>query len=124
MPPETEHLFTYGTLQTEEVQFATFGRKLAGQPDALPRYALRLIEIQDQNFVAKSGDSLHRTIQFTGLASDFVAGTRYSVTLEELALSDAYEPEGYKRELVQLQSGQKAWVYLDQENALKPGVQK
>lgn len=124
MPPETEHLFTYGTLQTDEVQLATFGRKLDGQPDALPLYAVRMIEIQDQAFVAKSGDSQHRTIQFTGLASDFVAGTRYSVTLEELALSDAYEPEGYKRELVQLQSGQKAWVYLDQENALQPGVQK
>lgn len=124
MSLETENLFTYGTLQSDVVQLANFGRKLDGQPDALPQYALRMIEIQDQDFVAKSGTSMHRTVQFTGLASDFVAGMLYSVTPDELAQSDAYEPEGYERELVQLQSGRKAWVYLNKENCLQPGVQK
>lgn len=110
----TENLFTYGTLQTEEVQLATFGRRLVGNADALPQYTLKTIEIQDQDFVTKSGSAIHRNLQFTGAASDFVEGTVYSVTRKELEQADAYEPDGYKRLLVQLRSGVKAWVYLNQ----------
>lgn len=110
-----ENLFTYGTLQEEEVQLATFGRKLEGNADALPRYTLKLIEIQDQNFVATSGTAIHRNLQFTGDSSDFVEGTVYSVTLKELEQSDAYEPDGYERRLVELRSGARAWVYLNKE---------
>ena len=44
----------YGTLQVEEVQLDTFGRKLEGHADALPGFTLRMIEIQDQDFVAKA----------------------------------------------------------------------
>lgn len=29
----SERLFSYGTLQLEQVQLTTFGRKLDGQPD-------------------------------------------------------------------------------------------
>jgi hypothetical protein len=79
-----QNLFTYGTLQIEEVQLATFGRRLEGHPDALPGYALKSIEIQDQDFVAKSGTAIHRNLQFTGNPSDFVEGTVYSVTRQEL----------------------------------------
>ncbi|HKY44784.1 MAG TPA: gamma-glutamylcyclotransferase family protein [Pyrinomonadaceae bacterium] len=110
-----ENLFTYGTLQIEEVQLATFGRRLEGHADALPGYALKTIEIQDQDFVAKSGTAIHRNLQFTGDSSDFVEGTVYSVTQQELEQTDAYEPDGYKRVLVQLRSGAKAWVYLNME---------
>ena len=110
-----ENLFTYGTLQTEEVQLATFGRRLEGHADALPGYALRSIEIRDEDFVAKSGTAIHRNLQFTGDPSDFVEGAVYSVTLQELEQADAYEPDGYKRVLVQLRSGANAWVYLNME---------
>jgi gamma-glutamylcyclotransferase (GGCT)/AIG2-like uncharacterized protein YtfP len=110
-----ENLFTYGTLQIEEVQLATFGRRLVGHADALPGYALKTIEIQDQDFVAKSGTAIHRNLQFTGEPSDFVEGTVYSVSREELEQADAYEPDGYKRVLVQLRSRAKAWVYLNME---------
>jgi gamma-glutamylcyclotransferase (GGCT)/AIG2-like uncharacterized protein YtfP len=110
----TENLFTYGTLQTEEVQLETFGRRLEGNADALPQYTLKTIEIQDQEFVAKSGTAIHRNLHFTGDASDFVEGTVYSVTQQELEQADAYEPEGYKRLLVELKSGAKAWVYVNQ----------
>ena len=109
----TQNLFTYGTLQTEEVQLATFGRRLEGHADALPGYTLKTIEIQDEDFVAKSGTAIHRNLQFTGEPSDFVEGTIYSVTQQELEQADAYEPDGYKRVLVQLKSGAKAWVYLN-----------
>lgn len=107
-----ENLFTYGTLQLEEVQLSTFGRKLEGRPDALVGYRLVMIKIQDEDFVAKSGTADHRNLQFTGNASDFVEGIVFEVTMEELEQSDAYEPEGYTRVLVQLKSGLSAWIYL------------
>ena len=109
-----ERLFSYGTLQTESVQLSTFGRKLDGSPDALVGYRLRMIMIADQDFVATSGAEYHRNLEFTGSASDLVEGTVFSVTQQELEQADAYEPDGYKRVQVKLQSGTEAWVYFDQ----------
>jgi hypothetical protein len=111
----TESLFTYGTLRNEEVQLDVFGRTLAGHADALPGYTLKMIEVHDHDFVIKSGTAIHRNLQFTGDPLDFVEGTVYSVTLQELEQADSYEPAGYKRALVQLRSGANAWVYLDKE---------
>ena len=107
-----EHLFTYGTLQLEEVQLDTFGRRLEGRPDVLIGYRLVKITIEDEDFVVKSGTAEHRNLQFTGNESDFVEGIVFSVTVEELERSDTYEPDGYERVLVQLKSGAKAWIYL------------
>ena len=39
-------LFTYGTLQHAEVQLDTFGRLVAGEPDALPGYTVDYVEIE------------------------------------------------------------------------------
>ena len=110
---ETENLFSYGTLQTEAVQLATFGRRLEGKPDTLTGYSLTTIRVEDQNFVATSGTAYHRNIQFTGVASDQVEGAVFTVTRKELEKVDAYEPADYKRRHVQLKSGINAWVYLN-----------
>jgi len=110
---EMESLFTYGTLQLEEVQLATFGRKLEGTRDALVGFRLVMITIRDAEFVVKSGTAKHRNLQFTGNASDLVDGIVFAVTMKELEQSDAYEPEGYERVRVQLASGATAWMYLD-----------
>lgn len=110
---QNEKLFTYGTLQLKEVQLDTFGRKLEGSPDVLPGYRLVKITIEDKDFVVKSGTAEHRNLQFTGNELDFVEGTVFSVTMEEIEKSDAYEPEGYERVLVQLKSGANAWIYLN-----------
>src|SRR3990167_4396289 len=48
-------LFSYGTLQQDEVQLATFGRLLEGRVDALPGYATSLFEIMDAEVVTTSG---------------------------------------------------------------------
>jgi gamma-glutamylcyclotransferase (GGCT)/AIG2-like uncharacterized protein YtfP len=109
----TEHLFSYGTLQTAAVQLATFGRRLEGKPDILVGYSLTMIRIQDQNFVAVSGTAHHRIIQFTGIASDLVEGMVFALSKKELAQADAYEPVGYKRVLARLRSGMNAWVYVN-----------
>ena len=85
-----------------------------GTEDALVGYRLRIIRIDDQEFVAASGTADHRNLEFTGDPANSVEGTVFKVTQSELERSDAYEPDGYKRVLVQLQSGLKAWVYLRQ----------
>lgn len=111
-PKESERLFSYGTLQSESVQLVTFGRTLAGRPDALAGYRLQMIQIMDQEFVATSGAEYHRNLEFTGSATDFVEGTVLTVTQQELEQADAYEPDGYERVRVNLRSGAEAWVYL------------
>ena len=113
MEQKTESLFSYGTLRLEDVQLATFGRRLEGRADVLVGYRLVKITIEDEDFVAKSGTAEHRNLQFTGNASDFVEGTVFSLTMDELEKSDGYEPEGYERVLVQLKSGNNAWIYLN-----------
>jgi hypothetical protein len=117
---DTELLFAYGTLQTELVQLSTFGRTLDGTPDALEGYRLKMIRIDDEDFVATSGTAVHRNLEFTGDATDAVEGTAFKVTQSELEQSDAYEPAGYKRVLVQLRSGLNAWVYLQQSSTADP----
>lgn len=109
--PQRENLFSYGTLRNEEVQLATLGRKLVGQPDTLVGYVLKMTQIQDQSFAAKNG-AHHRNLQFTGIASDVVEGVAFAVSRQELEQADAYEPDDYERALVQLRSGLDAWVYL------------
>jgi hypothetical protein len=110
----TENLFSYGTLQTEAVQLATFGRRLQGRPDVLIGYRLTTIPIEDKNIVSMTGTTHHRNVQFTGISSDIVEGTMFTVTKEELKEADAYEAaDDFKRVVGQMGSGVKAWVYLN-----------
>ena len=108
----TEYLFSYGTLQAEAVQLASFGRKLEGEQDALAGYALSLIPLQGAAHVTHPGAAHLRNAQFTGNASDLVEGVRFAVTREELERADAYERTAdYHRVRVKLRSGREAWVY-------------
>jgi len=110
---ESEYLFSYGTLQSEAVQRATFGRKLVGIPDTLPGYRQTKLAIKDPSVVAASGAKYHLNVEFTGRDSDFVVGTMFEVTGKELEQADIYEDAAeYKRINVQLKSGTRAWVYL------------
>jgi gamma-glutamylcyclotransferase (GGCT)/AIG2-like uncharacterized protein YtfP len=96
----TELLFSYGTLQDEDVQLATFGRELEGEVDSLPRYG-------------QTTYGPHLNLEFTGQESDAVAGMCFKVTSEEILQADVYEATAnYKRILVELKSGERAWVYL------------
>ena len=108
----SELLFAYGTLQNADVQRSLFGRRLGGTADALVGYRLRIVRIDDEEFVKTSGTAHHRNLELTGDPNDFVEGTAFKVTRAELEQADAYEPAGYKRKLVQLRSGRDAWVYL------------
>ena len=106
-------LFSYGTLQQEGVQLSTFGRRLEGKPDALVGYAQSLVDIADPDVIAKSGKAQHPIVAYTGWGEDRVPGTVFEVSEQELEHADAYEVEAYRRVLVTLASGAKAWVYVD-----------
>jgi hypothetical protein len=71
-----------------------------------------MIQVQDEDFVARSGAAEHRNLQFTGIESDQVQGTLLRLIHNKLAQADAYEPERYERVKVRLRSGSRAWVYL------------
>lgn len=106
-------LFSYGTLQQEEVQLSTFGRKLTGAPDSLVGFVIAEVRIKDQEVVATSGKEFHPIARKTGAFNHRVPGTVFEVTEEELMHSDAYEVDAYKREETVLASGKSAWVYVE-----------
>ena len=108
-----ELLFSYGTLQLESEQLATFGRRLSGSKDALPGFSPSTVKIEDADVVAKSGKTDHPIIRFTGRGSDVVQGTVFRITTEELRNADKYEVASYKRVAVALVSGLRAWAYVD-----------
>ena len=105
-------LFSYGTLQLENVQRSSFGRRLDGQPDAMPGYTRTMVEITDPAVLAASGERFHPIVSPSGDPSDEVAGTVFRISAEELAAADRYEVEDYQRVQVRLTSGREAWVYV------------
>ncbi len=105
------YLFSYGTLQQESVQMASFGRRLKGAPDVLPGWRREMVEITDADVFALSGERCH-PILVPGQPSDEVEGMVFEITDEELASADRYEVADYKRVSVTLKSGVEAWVYV------------
>ncbi len=107
----TEKLFSYGTLQYESVQLATFGRKLQGSADFLPGFRMTMIDITDSDVIAKSGQDKHLMAVY-GNKTDQLGGVVFEVSAAELTQADLYEVDDYQRILVQLASGVRAWVYV------------
>ncbi|MEZ5961427.1 MAG: gamma-glutamylcyclotransferase family protein [Hyphomonadaceae bacterium] len=108
----SERLFSYGTLQQENVQLATFGRLLNGAPDALIGFKDEIVEITDPDVLAKSGKRFHPILSESGDDADRVTGTVFEISAEELAAADKYEVSDYKRVSARLASGSMAWVYV------------
>jgi gamma-glutamylcyclotransferase (GGCT)/AIG2-like uncharacterized protein YtfP len=106
------YLFSYGTLQQEGVQIASFGRLLTGAEDALPGYKQSMIEITDPEVVRTSGKRFHPIVAASGDPADEVSGKVFQITRAELTAADAYEVADYRRVLVRLKSGVDAWVYV------------
>jgi len=104
-------LFSYGTLQQDKVQLATFGRLLVGHPGELVGFEQSLFKIEDSEFVATSGKSHHAIVKFNGKDESRISGMVFELTEDELISADEYEPAGYKRILTILASGEQAWVY-------------
>lgn len=106
-------LFSYGTLQQQEVQISTFGRTLTGQPDSIIGYIVAVIDIADPEMIRISGRSRHPILRYTGLARHHVPGTVFELSTAELRLADAYEVASYQRVEASLVMGGKAWAYVE-----------
>jgi gamma-glutamylcyclotransferase (GGCT)/AIG2-like uncharacterized protein YtfP len=106
-------LFSYGTLQQEDVQLATFGRRLTGVSDALVGYRQSMVAIQDPEVVRTSGKTHHPIVAFTGVNEDRVPGALFEISDAELGHADEYEVAAYVRVKAPLASGLEAWVYVD-----------
>ncbi|MGW9684980.1 gamma-glutamylcyclotransferase family protein [Flagellimonas sp. 2504JD1-5] len=98
-----EYLFTYGTLQDNQVQHYIFQRSLEGQPDSLPGFK------RFENAVY----GRYAIVVQTNKPEDKVEGKAYEVSLEELSKADIYETNAYKRVKMRLTSGISAWVYVE-----------
>ncbi len=109
-------LFSYGTLQLEQVQLDTFGRLLNGKNDVLRNYRIRNLKITDPEVIKSSGTDIHPILEYTGYESDFVEGTIYELTDEELQQADSYEVDDYQRKSLKFESGISAFVYLKRED--------
>jgi hypothetical protein len=105
-------LFSYGTLQQEDVQLATFGRRLDGVADELVGFRRSMLKITDPEVIAKSGKTHHPIVAYSGDEADRIPGTLFAVTPAELAAADSYEVEDYERVRTVLASGRSAWVYV------------
>lgn len=108
-----EKLFSYGTLQLENVQRETFGRILNGMQDTLLGYVLGEVKIRDPAVIKKSGKDIHPILKYTGDPKDGVAGMVFEITQAELEQADDYEVAEYARVKAVFESGQEAWVYAD-----------
>lgn len=98
-------LFSYGSLQSQDVQIAAFGRALGGRADQLVSF----------KFVAPiPGKTPHANVVRSANAALRVGGQAFDVTESELAAADEYERrDGYVRIAARLASGSEAWVYVD-----------
>jgi gamma-glutamylcyclotransferase (GGCT)/AIG2-like uncharacterized protein YtfP len=99
-------VFSYGTLQHESVQLATFGRRLRGHRDELVGFEPASVRIEDTT-------TSHANVVFNGRSDSRVGGTVFEITEAELAAADAYEETAaYTRVTAMLASGTRAWVYV------------
>jgi gamma-glutamylcyclotransferase (GGCT)/AIG2-like uncharacterized protein YtfP len=99
-------LFSYGTLQREDVQFATFGRALSGRVDELVGFELVP--------ATRSGTGHANVVR--GARESRAAGTAFEVSEAELAAADEYERrDDYARIEAALASGGTTWVYVSRK---------
>ncbi|WP_448658810.1 gamma-glutamylcyclotransferase family protein [Sphingomonas sp. CJ99] len=109
----TEQVFSYGTLQQEGVQRATYGRLLTGRADSLTGWRMGTVIIRDPDVLDASGIEKHLALE-PDADAPAVTGMVFDLTPEELTATDIYESENYARVRVTLESGTEAWVYVKQ----------
>lgn len=105
-----EPLFSYGTLQLEQVQRSQFGRLLEGVDDALLGFVITEVQIRDPDVLEASGLETH--LALVPGEGPPIAGKVFQLTPQELEAADLYESENYVRVRVPLASGTLAWVYV------------
>src|SRR3989344_677753 len=97
-----ENLFVYGTLKNHDVQNKVIGRIVNGKPDSLRGFRKSLITLNNKEYPIIIEDQ-KSTRAIEGLVSE--------LSEEELKKTDEYEGDAYRRQMIMLNSGLKAWVY-------------
>ncbi|MBO0331224.1 gamma-glutamylcyclotransferase family protein [[Muricauda] lutisoli] len=98
-----EYLFSYGTLQDLQVQQYIFGRLLKGRTDA----ALGFKKLENAVY------GRYALVINTDNHEDKVMGMAYEVNETDLKKADIYETSAYKRQKFSLESGDEAWIYIE-----------
>lgn len=111
-------LFSYGTLQLENVQLENYGRTLKGEKDKLLGYRLESLSITQPDVILKSGSDTHPIAVKSGYLTDSVEGMVFELSENELKTTDKYEVSQYQRILETLASGKTAWIYVDKNVVL------
>ena len=117
------YLFSYGTLQLEQVQLENYGRLLIGEKDALACYKLENLKITDADVIRKSAKEFHPIALKTGNPNDTIEGTIFEITEAELIETDKYEVSDYQRVLETFVSGRQAWVYVAKSGGDAGGIE-
>ncbi len=106
------YLFSYGTLQLENVQLESFGRKLVGELDSLSGFKIEQLKIKAENVLAVSQQEFHPIAIKSNDVSDKIKGVLFEITSAELAKVDTYEVSDYKRIKAVFDSKKEGWVYI------------
>ena len=100
-------LFSYGSLQRDDVQVASFGRVLPGWPDELVGFTL----------VPAGAHSPHANV-VRGSEGSRVPGHAFEISDTDLAAADEYERrDAYTRIRGRLASGKETWVFVSRVTA-------
>jgi gamma-glutamylcyclotransferase (GGCT)/AIG2-like uncharacterized protein YtfP len=103
-----QNLFSYGTLQFQDIQQTLFQRTLQGMHDQLKGYRKTTLEIPDHDGRIASYPVIDRTEN----PLDIVEGMVFEITEREMQQADDYEGDSYTRIAITLASGRQAWVYI------------
>ncbi|MFT4969175.1 MAG: gamma-glutamylcyclotransferase (GGCT)/AIG2-like uncharacterized protein YtfP [Chitinophagales bacterium] len=107
-----EFLFSYGTLQLEKVQLASFGRLLSGTKEVLEGFKLEQIQITEEAVLEKSEQKFHPIAIPSNNNKDKISGILYTISSQELKQADQYEVSDYQRVRATFCSGKEGWIYI------------
>ncbi len=105
-------LFSYGTLNSSEVQIQYYGRKLKVKNDKLSGYKLNGLEFEDVSVIDKSKATIYPVAIKSKEQNDKIDGIVFEITGEELIQTDKRKVSNFKRVLEKTESGSLVWVYV------------
>lgn len=110
-------LFAYGSLRERKVQRWLFGRAVPATPDSVQGACCRWVDNLDADLFRLTGQRGCPMLRLDANTSARIDGERLRLSAAALQRADAYEGDAYRREVVQLRSGHRAWVYVEARRA-------
>ena len=96
------YIFSYGTLQQQEIQHELFLRELKGWSDEIVGFELCMNKAYGKYPIIMK--SSNKSVRIVGMV--------YEVSNEELKKADIYEGDAYMRTIARTISGKEAWTYI------------